>query len=214
MDLAALRTETRRRFLPRQAAATAVGLFGQPLSHKRGYYATVQAWAQEIRALAPGGEVAYRPHPRESAAQIRETAELLQRSGLSVTSLAVASAEESLLACDVVCTMFSNCAYDAAYLNRFSDAPLVVPVLMLFEPDMQAMLETAGDYRALPYFRQDLALSVWERSQLGPVLAEAFAEAGRHRVWKAAHRHLHDPRASAHSLTNHVLGLRRSEDPA
>lgn len=135
-----------------------IGLFGQALHGIPGYMETISQWLeaclqQEKTKLV----ILYRPHPRESEADKEETISLLISSGLEWKILSTQLVEESLLACDLVCSFFSNCLYDAAYLNYFSLRPILTPVVLNFHPQIKNYTNQLSLYEISPYRKQELA---------------------------------------------------------
>ncbi|RYX23339.1 hypothetical protein D7267_01590 [Legionella pneumophila] len=135
-----------------------IGLFGQALHGLPGYMETISQWLeaclqQEKTKLV----ILYRPHPRESEADKEETIRLLNSSGLEWKILSTQLVEESLLACDLVCSFFSNCLYDAAYLNYFSLRPILTPVVLNFHPQIKNYTNQLNLYEISPYRKQELA---------------------------------------------------------
>lgn len=203
-DSAAARQRVRERFVGRSPAAY-IGLFGQPLHRLGGYRRTIEAWMAEVESLPAPVRVIYRPHPREDAQQVRTTVDWLEALRVEHVTLRDGPPEAALAACDVACTVFSNCAYDAAYLNYFSAQPLVSPLLMLFDEELLGVLACAGDYRRLPYIARGLTLPVWRREGLGPALRLAAQGPYRQQLWDAARTVLHDPRLAVTRIADEVL---------
>lgn len=182
-----------------------IGFFGQPLQRFSGYRRTLETFADSCGQLAYPVDFAYKPHPRETWREIEKTLEWFSATGMSVKTMGEYSTEASLAACDVACTVFSNCAYDAAYLNRFSPRPLLVPVLMLFDRELVDFYSEIAEFSSLPYFSKELALPVWNERELTPVLADALAGATIERVWANARR-LPDPSMAVERLLDTLAG--------
>lgn len=169
------------------------GWFGQPLQAREGYQRTLTAWASVVSGMQADGAVLYRPHPRESREQREWTQRRLAHAGLRAAIAEDCSTEEALATCDTACTVMSNCAYDAAYLNYFSDCPLLVPVLLLFDQELRDFYQQSIDIRSLPYVQQRLAATVWNLEDLPVALRRTRQPAFRHRTWQNACATLHDP---------------------
>lgn len=213
IDLAATRSRIRDRYGIAPDAAV-VGLFGQHLHDRPGYRRTLDSWAQACLGLAPGTRFVYRPHPRELPQERERTRELLREAGMEAAVLEAESTEEALVACDAACTVFSNCAYDAAYLNYFSASPLVTPMMLLFDPEMASFYSAIARFEDLPYFSQGLAVAVRDPSGLAASLAEAVGEAGRAQTWRAARRSLPDPSLAAGRMAEALLEAAAGRGPA
>jgi len=151
--------------------------------------------------------VLYRPHPRETVEQRNWTREHLTRAGNRVVVAETCTTEEALATCDTVCTVLSNCAYDAAYLNFFSAAPLVVPVLLLFNSELRDFYQRTVDIRQLPYVGQHLTLTAWSESGLAEVLRSTSEPGTRRAVWEAAHTALPDPTRAVSRVLGAVWAL-------
>lgn len=192
-------TRRARRAAHRVDADTEVwGWFGQPLQAFDGYRRTLSAWTQSLASLEANATVLYRPHPRETDTQKAWTRAQLTDAGLRVVVAENYSTEDALLACNTVCTILSNCAYDAAYLNFFSDAPLLAPVLLLFDEELRSFYQQTVDIRHLPYVEKGLTLPVWDIGQLPTVLRHAAGPEARKALWQAARKVLPDP---THAIT-------------
>ncbi len=171
-----------------------IGFFGQALHHLPGYRRTVEAFVAAVAAL-PGApmRVLVRPHPREDQRQREATQALFAGSGVAVVHAREGTVEDALAACDVSCSLFSTCTYDAAYLNRFADAPVTVPISMLFDPEIVRYCAQHVNFETFPYHRAGVVLAVHEQAALGAALADALQPATRAAVWRRAHETLPDP---------------------
>jgi hypothetical protein len=198
--------EARQRLRARPDASRYIGFFGQPLHAFEGYRRTIVTWAAAGAAMA-GTHAFYRPHPRESDEQVASVEGWLREGGLDFDTLRETPTEHVLAACDAACAVFSNCAYDAAFLNYFSDAPLVTPVLLLYDAELVAFLGSTGDSMKLPYVTDGLALAVWEAQGLPAALESAVAGAGRAATWQAARTRLPDPGRAAALVASELLRL-------
>jgi hypothetical protein len=201
LDLAATRRAVRGRF-GIDPVAPVVGLFGQHLHDRPGYRRTLAAWVEAGLGMPGETRFLYRPHPRELPGERAETLSWLAEAGLAVATLDEATTEEALVACDAACTVFSNCAYDAAYLNYFSPAPLVTPMMLLFDAEMASLYASLAHHDELPYLSQGLVVAVRERAALGAALAEAIGGEGKGRTWRAARQSLPDPSLAASRMAD------------
>lgn len=213
IDIAGTRRAVRERFGIAPGAAV-VGLFGQHLHDRPGYRRTLAAWAEAGLALPRGTRFLYRPHPRELPEERAQTRSWLQDAGLEAGILEAESTEESLVACDAACTVFSNCAYDAAYLNYFSASPLVTPMMLLFDGEMASLYASLAHLDDLPYLSQGLVAAVRDRAALGSALREAIGEPGKARTWRAARSSLPDPSLAASRMADALLASAGGRLPA
>jgi hypothetical protein len=190
LDITAIRKDLRSRL-----RGPVIGFFGQALHAIEGYRRTVRAWAEAILRQPGGASAVYRPHPRETAAEADWTTGLLAGIGIECTVLDACPVEHALLACDVVCSAFSNCTYDVAYLNRFSAAPVATPLALFFDPEVVAYFRRMVRLDEFPYLKAGLVLPVREGEQLADLIAEAAGAEAKSRYWHAAQA-LADPRAA------------------
>ena len=182
-----------------------VGFFGQPLQRFSGYRRTIEVLANACKQLATPVNVVYKAHPRETWRDIEETMQWFAAAGVRVQLMEKCTTEASLAACDVACTVFSNCLYDAAYLNRFSPEPLVVPILMLFDRELLDFYSEITKISALPYFSQQLALPVWREAEMVHTLVAALSDDSRAQVWANA-RVLPDPSMASKKILDALAG--------
>jgi hypothetical protein len=174
-----------------------LSLFGQALSSLDGYRRTVEAWVDAVKHLGGRRIAAYRPHPRESADDRRRTPAMFREAGIDVVDWENETVEDSLLASDVVGSAFSNCSYDAAYLNFFSESPLIVPVSLFFEPGVVEYFRQLVRLKEWPYLKSGLVLAVYRREELADELARAAGDETRRRYWLAARQNLDSPNGAS-----------------
>jgi len=199
------RLDVRRR-LGIAADVAVYALFGQALAALEGYRKTVEAWVEAVQSL-PGPRVAaYRSHPRENDDDRRRTLGVIRNAGLDVLSLDGESVEDALLAGDVIGSAFSNCAYDAAYLNFFSEQPLIVPVCLFFEPGVVEYFQRIVRLKEWPYLKSGLVLPVYRREDLSKALAHAAGDDAKRRYWEAARGNLLSPDGASQRVLDAVLG--------
>jgi len=196
------------------ATARVIGLFGQHLHAKPGYRRTLEGWAGALRGLPGDTRIAYRPHPRELPQERAWMREWFRSIGVPVVVLEQCSTEEALAACHAACTVFSNCAYDAAYLNYFSAGPLVTPVMLLFDEEMVSFYSSIANFSELPYFSRNLVLSVREASALAPALLDATLGDAGSRVWRAARDALPDPVGAVERMIAVLVAAAQGEVPS
>lgn len=191
MDSWGMRRELRST-LSVDASAPVVGMFGQALHAKPGYRRTLEAWCEAVRDI--GVVPLYKPHPRESDSDVRFTVDLLARHGLEPRIPDPAASVEAVIsACDVVCAAFSNCLYDAAFLNHFSERPLVSPVALFFDRDIVDYFRQIVNLDSFPYLKSGLVEPVDDKRQLVPALQGALGGDAKHRYWTNARANLEHP---------------------
>lgn len=170
-----------------------VGFFGQALHSMPGYRRTVEQVVATLRGLPRTVRLVLRPHPRESESQRRQTREWFEPAGLRIDWLEAGTVEDALVACDVVISLFSTCTFDTAYLNRFSPAPVAVPMSVLFDEEIAAYCRQHGNYLEFSHHTLGLVWPVYAASALPELLASALSADAVHEVWSRAHTHLPDP---------------------
>lgn len=212
LDLAGLRAAMRRRIGAGPGTA-AIGFFGQALHGLDGYRRTLEAWAEAVMHHPEPRLAIYRPHPRETAAEAAWTIERLEALGVRCVVLADCSVEEALLASDVVCSAFSNCTYDVAYLNRFSPVPLATPVSLFFDPQIVDYFHRMVRLDEFPYLKAGLVLPVREAARLPALIREAAGPDAKRRYWQAA-QGLADPQAAPQRALDQVRQLVAQARPA
>lgn len=183
----------------------AIGWFGQALHHRKGYQETVHDWMSAVSELKERPAIIYKPHPRESKADREMTMDILSGSQQKVHFLEGWPIESALLACDCVCSIMSNCLYDAAYLNFFSGTPLVTPVSFVSSPHLVEELDEDIVFDQLPYSRFDLAMVIRSSDGLVDKLAFALSQEGREQAWRSARRSLSSPERAASKALQHVV---------
>jgi len=182
-----------------------IGWFGQALHGQPGYAQSITAWSRAVRDFPVAAEVVYKPHPRESEEQRRLTLELMQESVPGVHFLEAWPIEDALVLCDCVCAVMSNCLYDAAYLNFFSNEPLITPVAMLHSEVLHADLSGKIPFESLPYVALGLAKVALPGADVSAQLFAALGLSGKRECWEASKRHLADPELATSRILDVVL---------
>ncbi len=185
MDVKATRAAERTR-LGIDARTTVAGFFGQALHSLDGYRRTLELWTEAVLSQHRPTVALYRPHPRESADEARWTFETMQASGVEAMLSDARDVEHALLACDVVCSAFSNCTYDAAYLNHFSAEPLITPAALLFDEEIVGYFRRMMRLREFPYLKAGLAKAVHDPDALAAALEQAAGPEDKALYWNRA----------------------------
>jgi hypothetical protein len=181
-----------------------IGFFGQALHALPGYGRTVTHFINCVRGMQ-GVTLLLRPHPREDAAQRRQTEAMFERAGLEAKSVAKGPVEDALAACDVVVSLFSICTFDTAYLNRFARRPVAVPMSLLFDEEIAAYCRQHGNYLDFAHHTLGLVRPVYEAAELTSALETALRPETCRDVWERAHRHLPDPARAPQRALDHML---------
>jgi len=185
MNVNAIRAAERAR-LGIDARTTIAGFFGQALHGLEGYRRTLEVWTEAVLAQRRPTVAFYRPHPRETEAEAQWTFELMQASGADALLSDARDVEHALLACDVVCSAFSNCTYDAAYLNHFSREPLITPMALLFDEEIVDYFRRMVRLREFPYLKAGLAKAVRDPDALAAALEQAAGPEDKALYWNRA----------------------------
>lgn len=190
LDIPAIRSQARAS-MGVTGSRRVVGFFGQALHSLPGYRRTIE----QFLASAAGLDATFllRPHPRESGEQRRQTEVLFADSGLAVKLDESPDVESALAACDVVVSLFSICTFDASYLNRFSSAPVAVPMSLLFDQEIAEYCRQHGNYIDFSHHALGLVRPVYDARELTRELRDAATVEACRDVWSRAHRHLPDP---------------------
>jgi hypothetical protein len=160
----------KRRLLGIDQDAQVIGYFAQALHHMEGYHRTVRSFIEAVEQMPRKVTILLRKHPRETSDHFQTTVQLFEQSYLEVVIDNNGFVEDCLATCDVVCSMFSNCAYDASFQNFYSPSPLLIPMVMLFDPQISAWFSERIDLKTLPTFTKKLVVPVYERNMLDEVL--------------------------------------------
>ncbi|MDI9817762.1 MULTISPECIES: hypothetical protein [unclassified Legionella] len=174
-----------------------VGLFGQSLHFLPGYYDTIKDMLSSIRKNASDTIILYRKHPRETKEEAKKIIDLIMNAGLDLRILDENRVEYSLLICDLVCSIFSNCIYDSCYLNYFSDSPLIVPALLSYNSDIIEYAKKFNVYNSSPYQKQKLAFICESKNSMDQNLNYLLSSKCREEYWHRIKLALENPCHSA-----------------
>lgn len=211
IDIAGIRHAERDRLgIPRDAVV--FGFFGQALHALSGYRRTQEAWIDAVSAQSGPCVALYRPHPRERESESLGTFDRLRRGSVQCLLSEGVDVEHSLLACDVVCSAFSNCTYDAAYLNYFSDQPLITPLSMFFDEEIVTYFRRMVRLAEFPYLKAGLVMPVRTSGSLADILARAATVEEKARFWNRA-RALTDPAGSSTRLLDRIMAVLNGSNP-
>lgn len=192
MDIAEIRLRVRTR-LGIGPQDMVIGFFGQALHKLPGYARTLDRFIESLKNLPRPFKLIVRPHPREDDIQRGTTEALFISSGIVPTFDFEGSVESALVACDVVCSLFSTCTYDAAYLNRFSREPIAVPISMLFDQEIETYCRQHVNFSSFPYHMNGVVIPVFQSSALTETLAHSMESQRRQEIWANAQYHLPNP---------------------
>ena len=162
-----------------------IGIFGQSLHQLPGYIETISLWLDACLKQNNNEVVLfYRRHPRETTAEANQIIELIKRSGLDYRIFPASVIEESLMLSDLVCSFFSNCLYDAAYLNYYSPKPLIIPVILNYHPKIKEHTDKLELFECSPYRNQGLAYFCMHEENLTTELDDLLSELYKQNYWR------------------------------
>ena len=173
-----------------------IGFFGQALNRLSGYRRTVRAFIRTVAELNQDLIVLVRSHPRETPDQQAELALLFKEAKVQTIFCNEGQVDTILPACDIVCSLFSNCTYDASYQNWFSSQPLSVPVSLLFDPEIATYYRERVDFEDLPIHAEGLVIPVYAQKNLATVLYDSLSIESKKKTWERAKKVLPDPQSS------------------
>jgi len=206
MNMEAERIAARRR-LGVEENVTVIGYFGQALHALPGYGRTLRAWAEAVRSFPQPCLAVYRPHPRESELERRMTEKILEDMGVRLHRCGERDVEHALLSCDVACSSFSNCTYDAAYLNYYAKHPLLTPMSLFFDEEIVAYFRKIVRLSEFPYLKSGLVEVVRNKEDLSASLRFAAALATKEKYWNAS-KQLQNPAAAPRRALDMVAAAR------
>lgn len=206
MDIGEIRQRirTRLRVKPEEMV---IGFFGQALHSLPGYARTLDCFIEALQGVGRPFKLIVRPHPRENESQREKTEALFLSSGIEPSFDLEGSVENSLVACDVVCSLFSTCTYDSAYLNRFSKAPIAVPISMLFDAEIEAYCRQHVNFSSFPYHVNEVVIPVFESASLTDTIANSMEPQRRKEIWANAQHHLPDPAQAPQNALDEIYNF-------
>lgn len=175
-----------------------VGYFGQGLHHIPGYLETLHDFLYVVSNM-DRLELIYKPHPRESKVDVDSTIQEINKYNIKVKLSCDDHTISTLLKCDIVCSTFSNCSYDAAFLNYFSPEPLILPVNLMYNNEIRNYYNDVVKLTEVPYRSLGLAQDVNYLEDLSSIFGSY--QAYRSQVWKAS-KGLDSPVSSTQKILN------------
>lgn len=173
-----------------------IGLFGQSLHHIPGYKETLLEFLSLVPQACPEATIVYRQHPRESNEQALNTIRLLENAKISFRLIKDEKVEHTLILCDVVCSILSNCLYDASYLNYFSSSPFISPIALCYKDGLLNHLNNYNMLKASPYKAKNIAHVFDSQKPDRHDLQYLFSDSGKKEFWMASKK-LENPEYAA-----------------
>lgn len=183
-----------------------IGLFGQSLHRLAGYQETVSEFLQTIYQTQPEATILYRQHPRESQEQAQNTIRLLEQSKMKFIRHNHDKVEYSLILCDVVSSILSNCLYDASYLNFFSAKPFITPVALCYKPDILEHLKNYHMIESSPYKVKNIALMFDSKKPDHKMMNYLLSAQCKSELWQSS-KQLESPEHATGRAIKNLLNL-------
>lgn len=177
-----------------------IGFFGQALGHLPGYERIITSLTRVVASEFSDAALVYRPHPRESEEEVARTIAWVHQAKVDPIVVREGATETWLAASDVVVSCFSSCAYDAAFLSRYSPAPLNSALYLLHEPSVADYFRSVTDLEVPPPAALGLAACVRHQHDLADQLREALSPAKRSRMWALSRSVLPAPDMAARDI--------------
>ncbi|WED41904.1 hypothetical protein [Legionella cardiaca] len=205
LDLQNLRPQLRQE-VDLSTSEIVVGLFGQSLHRLKGYQETLSEFLSTVYQVRPEATILYRQHPRESGEQAENTVKLLEQSNLKFIKHNHDKVEHSLILCDVVTSILSNCLYDSCYLNFFSSKPLITPIALCYKADILEHLNNFNMIESSPYKAKNIALICNTKKPDDKTMEDILSADCRKEYWLAS-KQLENPKYSAEKAFDTIIKI-------
>ncbi len=205
LELVHLRKELRKKadLLPEDMV---IGLFGQSLHHIPGYKETLLDVLSLVPQACPEATLVYRQHPRESNEQALNTIRLLENAKIAFRLMKDEKVEHTLILCDAVFSILSNCLYDASYLNFFSPIPFITPIALCYRDDLLSHLNNYNMLTASPYKAKNIAYIFDSKKPDRHDLQYLFSDSAKREFWMASKK-LENPEYAASKAQEILLKI-------
>lgn len=180
-----------------------IGFFGQPLWHIDGY---AEAFSALVRAASrvQRTHVVFRPHPKDTREDGERARRILKRAGITFSFDGNTPISALLATCDIVCTAYSSCGFDAIMLGRVASAPLGV-VVYVMTPALCEHYKSATGLDRLPPVSQGLAFEARHEETLTDQLERALRPETQLNLWRLARRVVPEPVSAADRILDRIL---------
>jgi hypothetical protein len=182
----------------------AITFYGQPAWHTSGYVSSIVELAKN---LDQNQKIFYRPHPKETDTDIKNTIRIFEEKNLAIKIDGTACIEESLCATDAVITVYSTCATDLIHLIRNSKSPLGVAVYLFFEPDIKDIYIQDCGIEIPTQVESGFSFAVKQRELIKETIHLALLKSTASRVWDKVNKNLPPTKLAPNALLNIILGL-------
>ncbi|WP_341894462.1 hypothetical protein [Ferrovibrio terrae] len=212
LDIEAIRKKARQAFDPGRPI---IGFYGQPAWFLDGYERSINALAAAIALRAPYGQIFYRPHPKETRAELTRMQDIFAAHQIALQRDPNHKAEVSLCAADVVVTCFSSCGADHIHLQKQARQPIGTVLYLLTEPAIRQhhAHDTGIDHP--PFATAGFALLSTSPEALSDDLRHSLDPATADMLWKQIHSKLPSPSGAADVIlaTLHADYAERTKRP-
>lgn len=183
---------------------TIVAFLGQPLHDHEDYYETIKAFSTALQNTLSDAVYIYRPHPKEQNVPL--TARLFKDNGIDIEFFEQDERVEHLLSTtDIVFTIFSNCALDFLYLNRYAPFPLGNVVFLFFNKKIQQLYTKFTGLEFLPRLYNRLSIIVDKVEMLQEAIGDACEKRKKYELWWYSKETLPDPGYSINIIYQKIL---------
>jgi hypothetical protein len=159
-----------------------LGYFGMPLGDHQGYWRTIEYFCEVLKGNKDWTIIFFRPHPKESAHNIRRTLKLLESAGIHVFFDKGDSPEQAILSCDLVCSCYSSCGFDNILLNCVAGQLTNISMFLLFDQQLYSYFKQYTKLTDIPYADQGIAISVKNKIELNSYFKKSLSEDYRNSV--------------------------------
>ena len=182
--------------------------FGQPLWDTPAYAKTLLSVAEVLKDTDKEIRLFFKPHPRESAEEMKEAVSLLSTSTLDVHVVNDYDNTELLVSADIVASAYSMIAMDLLQYQRKSKEPLAVPVYFLADKTFMDYYTHYTGLDSFPLVEQGLVLSAIGQEQMQDTILKVVKPKYKNRIWNNAKETLPDPEQSINKVLNTIASIK------
>ncbi|MDB0013866.1 hypothetical protein N9F22_03395 [Alphaproteobacteria bacterium] len=152
-----------------------VSFIGQPLSHLKGYFKTIDYFARSISTIGEIGHVIYRPHPREDQATQNEITSIFRQYDQAMDiHRNEEPIEQIFLRSNVITSLFSTAVFDAQILNGFAKKPFLSFLYFMMEDDIKDFFNKENLIGHIPYSSPPFATTVSTQGEIASALKQSL----------------------------------------
>lgn len=194
LDIEAIRKTSRLAFKSDQPI---IGFYGQPAWFLDGYDRSINALAAAITVAVPYGQIFYRPHPKETPADLVRMQGIFATHQIDLQLDPNHTPEASLCAADVIVTCFSSCGADHIHLQKQAPQPMGTVLYLLTEAAIRQhhAQDTGIDHP--PFATGGFALLSTSTESLANDLRRSLDPGTAKMLWQQIHSKLPSPSGAA-----------------